>query len=282
MKILLGDNQFFGINHNDLNKAKEVKKKFPNVNSIHDFICSSMDIGLDGFMINSNSLGYKLIKKYEFDKLKEIHYSIPYPHKYASIVNEKGMLNLMYFFIKNTSIFKLLKCLPFYLFTRNLKYLIPIATSLEVPKSLPKGSTIYLQNILTDLILGIERVDMLEEFALDVRSQGYKLGLITLNPIVLNSHIINSEILNKEDLTVCFNINYNGFNVFPDKFSVENFVKSDNNYKLMGMSILSSGGSNIKDSIDYIKNFNLDYIVFGSSNLKNIENNYNSFKKNIE
>ena len=43
----------------------------------------------------------------------------------------------------------------------------------------------------------------------------------------------------------------------------------------MGMSVFSSGskGVSIKESIAYIKSLQLDYVVFGSSKLSNIENN---------
>ena len=46
----------------------------------------------------------------------------------------------------------------------------------------------------------------------------------------------------------------------------------------MGICILSSGGGGIKKSLDYVKRLNLDYIVFGSSKLKNINSNYIFFK----
>ncbi len=278
MKIILGDNQFFGINHNDLKKGELSKNKFENISSIKNFINESLKLGLDGFMINSNEKGYKVASSLNIVN-KEVHYSIPYPHKYASIVNEKGMLNLMYYFLKNTSLLKLIRCVPMFFLTRNLKYLIPIATSLEIPKGIPKGSTIYLQNILTDLILGIGRIDFLEAFAKDMLENGYKVGLITLNPILLNSYIKRSKILNSSDLIVCFNINSNGFNVFPSVKKVEEFALDKKKYKLMGMSIFSSGGGNIQKCIKYIKNFNLDYIVFGSSKIKNVKSNYDLFKK---
>lgn len=274
MKIILGDNQFFGINHSDLEKAELVKKKFNEIQKIICFIRQSLKIGLDGFMINSNNTGYQIIKKYHEVNPKEIHYSIPYPHKYASMVNENGLLSLMHYFLKNTSFIKIIQCLPKFLLTRNLKYLVPIATSLEIPRSLPKGSTVYLQNILTDLIIGLKRIDIIEEFASEIRKEGFRVGIITLNPILLHNFIKKSKILNKSDLIVCFNINDSGFNVFPNKDQVENFIIEDKNYKLMGMSIFSSGASNIEKSINYIKKLNLDYIVFGSSNLKNIKKNF--------
>ncbi len=276
MKIVLGDNQFFGINHFDLKKGYAVKENFKNKKSIYNFINSSLEIGLDGFMINSNQIGYDLLSRFKFDKNKEIHYSIPYPHKYAALINASGMPSLLTYFIKNTSFLKILSAIPKYILTRNLKYLLPLATSLEIPSSLPKGSTVYLQNVITDLVIGLKRVDILEYFARDLIHSGYKVGLITLNPVVLNKFIIESKILNTPDLIVCFNINKTGFNVFPNKNSVENFILSSKKYKLMGMSIFSSGGTKISESIKYIKKLHLDYVVFGSSKINNIKSNYHA------
>lgn len=279
MKIILGDNQFFGINHHDLNKGNNTKELFSDENSIIEFIKETQKLGLDGFMINSNQKGYIVVKNYNKVYNEEIHYSIPYPHKYSSLVNEEGMLSLLKYFLKNTSVSNLVISLPRFIFTRNIKYLIPLVTSLEIPNNLPKGSTVYMQNIITDMLIGIKRFDILETFAKDLRKKGYKPGLITLNPKLLDSLIIKSKILNENDVTICFNINYDGFNVFPNKNVVEKFVKQNHKYKLMGMSIFSSGGANISKSIDYIKSLGLDYVVFGSSKLKNIESNFKSFKE---
>ena len=278
MKIILGDNQFFGINHSDLTKGLNDKKKFTTNNDINNFIQKSLSIGLNGFMINSNITGYQILNNFNFPSEKEIHYSIPYPHKYASMVNENGITSLLAFFLKNTTFSKIINCLPKYIFTRNLKYLIPIATSLEIPKNLPKGSYIYLQNILTDLIIGLKRIDILEYFVKEIRKSGFKPGIITLNPKILNSIIEKSQILNSEDLVLCFNINNAGFNVFPNLTEVKKLASSKKVYKTMGMSIFASGGAqNINESIKFIKSLNLDYVVFGSSKIKNIKSNYDSF-----
>ena len=104
MKILLGDNQFFGVNHFDLEKGEKTKLKFDTTKKIELFINNSLSEGMDGFMINSNDKGYELISESDFNSSKEIHYSIPYPHKYANMINESGMLSLGLHVIKNTTI----------------------------------------------------------------------------------------------------------------------------------------------------------------------------------
>ena len=265
MKLILGDNQFFGVNHFDLNKGEKTKLKFDTKLKIESFIKDSLEIGLDGFMINSNDIGYDIISGSEFDNAKEIHYSIPYPHKYASMINEKGMMSLLGYVIKNTSFVKNIIGGVKLISTQNLRSITPLALNLEVPKDLKKGSYIHLQNIITDLLLGMGRGDILIEFIKYVVKMGYRPGIITLNPIMLDNVIKNEEdAIWLKDLIVCFNINKEGFNVFPSLESVECFIESSPKYKLMGMSVFASGASNIPESVKYIKKLNLDYVVFGS------------------
>lgn len=277
MKQILGDNQFFGVNHYDLEKGERQKHQFEEDQNIYDFIKEALSLGLDGFMLNSNSRGFNIIKSYEFPKNKEIHYSMPYPHKYATMVNENGMLQSMNYFLKQASGKALTINLPQFMLTRNVKHLILLATDLEIPKNLPKNSYVYLHNIVTDLLIGINRNDLIAEFCKVIHSKGYKPGLITLNPLKLRKVVnenLSSEI--KKELVICFNINSNGFNVYPSNEEVEEFMLDENReYKLMGMNILASGGvGSIEDSLNYIKKFNLDYVVYGSSKLKNVQSNF--------
>ena len=279
MKLILGDNQFFGVNHADIKKGEQTRALFGDSKKISNFIIKSLSEGLDGFMINSNDLGYKLIANSSFEKNKEIHYSIPYPHKYANMINETGMLSLGMHVIKNTSIIKNTFTGVKFLFTKNLKHIIPLILDIEVPKNLEKGSYVYLQNIITDLLLGIGREDLILAFINSVIEMGYKPGIITLNPILLNKHLVHTDkTYLLKDLIVCFNINKEGFNVFPNLQNVEELIKSNTLYKLMGMSIFASGAGNIPSSIDYIKELPLDYVVFGTSKLANVESNMRLFK----
>jgi len=279
MKIILGDNQFFGVNHFDLKKGEKTKLKFDTTTKIEAFINDSLEIGLDGFMINSNEKGYEIVNASKFDSAKEIHYSIPYPHKYASMVNENGMMSLFMHIIKNTSFIKNLIGGIKLVATQNLKSITPLALNLEVPKNLKKGSYIYMQNIITDLLMGMGRGDILIEFIKSVSKMGYKPGIITLNPIMFDKLLKNEQDANwLEDLVVCFNINKEGFNVFPSLDAVECFIESRPKYKLMGMSVFASGAANIPASINYIKKLNLDYVVFGSSRIENIQKNLEQFK----
>tara|TARA_R110000764_G_scaffold149357_3_gene237095 strand:+ start:13177 stop:14025 length:849 start_codon:yes stop_codon:yes gene_type:complete len=279
MKQILGDNQFFGINHNDIEKGNKTKEQFRTNESITDFIKGSIGLGLNGFMLNSNDRGFKIVSEIQLNDATEVHYSIPYPHKFATMVNESGMLHLLQYVLANSTINSLLRQSPKFIFSRNIKHLLPLIIDLEIPNKLKKGSYVYLQNIVTDLILGLKREDLLFEYCRIIQEKGFKPGLITLNPTLLEKHVTSYPIDLQKDMIICFNINKTGFNVFPSREKVESFIYNKHEFKKMGMSILSSGGvNNIKDSLDYIKKLGLDYVVYGSSKITNIEDNFKSLQ----
>lgn len=281
MKLILGDNQFFGVNHFDLNKGELTKNKFSTTDLIESFINEALRLGMDGFMMNSNELGYKLFDRGEIFEGDQVHYSIPYPHKYANMVNENGMTSLFSYLLSNSSVFEVTKSGIKFLLSQNLKSIVPAALDLEIPKNLPKDSYVYLQNILTDLLIGLGREDILIAFIESVLSSGFKPGIITLNPCLFHDFLNDYGLLREKWITemiVCFNINHTGFNVFPSLKNVENLIYSRPEYKMMGMSIFSSGGASIEESLNYVKAMPLDYIVFGSSKLENIKSNIDFFK----
>jgi hypothetical protein len=125
----------------------------------------------------------------------------------------------------------------------------------------------------------MKRYDLLEAYCKIIIKKGFSPGLITLNPILLDEILKNFQPEIQRKLIVCFNINLIGFNVFPSNNDVDLFISKGTLYLKMGMSILSSGGtSDIKKSLEFIKNLPLDYVVFGSSNIDNIKANYELLK----
>ena len=190
------------------------------------------------------------------------------------------MLMLLNYIIKKSSFKSLFLHFPKFLITGNIKYTLPLILDLEIPRNLKKGSYVYLQNIVTDLLIGMKKYDLLETYCTAIMKMGFKPGFITLNPLFLDQVISKFDIKLQENIISCFNINNSGFNVFPNLIEVESLVYKTTSYKKMGMSIFSSGGvKNIEDSLNYIKKLPLDYIVYGSSNINNIKSNFELIKK---
>ena len=281
MKLVLGDNQFFGVNHANISKGAETRMLFDTTEKIKSFILDALACGLDGFMINSNETGFRLVDEFDFSRLdSRCHFSVPYPHKYAGVVNDAGIIALVSLVMRQLRWSDVWSAVKF-LLTFNAKHLLPVIVQMEIPKSLPKGSVVYLQNVVTDLTMGLRNGDkLLSAYIRCIQKMGYTPGLITLNLGTLYA-MLASEFAS-ENIVVCFNVNKSGFNVFPSVKAVENniqVIKDQTRWELMGMSIFSSGseGVSIAESVDYIKSLPLAYVVFGSSKLKNIKANINSF-----
>ena len=110
------------------------------------------------------------------------------------MVNEKGMMSLMLYLIKNTSILKNIIGGFKLLFSQNLKSLV-LSFKFRNSNNLRKGSYV-LQNIITDMMIGLGRFDIILEFIDSVNKLGYKPGIITLNPIILNDLLERIKIQN--------------------------------------------------------------------------------------
>src|SRR5262245_11012446 len=94
--VIFGDNQFFGINHMSEEKAQAQAERFRDTRAILEVLDSAYDCGIRGFMFNTHDQVRELC-----DHLREnqsryaevrLYPSLPYAHKYANAVNEKGLV----------------------------------------------------------------------------------------------------------------------------------------------------------------------------------------------
>ncbi len=95
-RIVFGDNQFFGINHMSQDKAQERAERFAKLESVMAVYDHAIDAGIDAIMLNSNDRAKGICDAFRANPAKYGHLkwypSIPYPHKYAAMVNDKGMV----------------------------------------------------------------------------------------------------------------------------------------------------------------------------------------------
>ena len=94
-KVILGDNQFFGINHRSQDKAEEMLKRFSNLDNIFEVYDNAFDCGVKAVMLNSNEKAVAICDRFRANKSKygdvAWYPSIPYAYKYANMVNELGI-----------------------------------------------------------------------------------------------------------------------------------------------------------------------------------------------
>src|SRR5262245_50096828 len=101
--VILGDNQFFGINHMSEEKARSQAEQFQDVDAIFRVLDAAYDCGIRGFMLNTHDQVREICERFRARGSRyadlRLYPSLPYAHKYANAVNEKGLIAALNDFI---------------------------------------------------------------------------------------------------------------------------------------------------------------------------------------
>jgi hypothetical protein len=279
-KIVFGDNQFFGINHMSEEKAQQLAEKFYDINNIYHVYDIAFDAGIKAVMLNSNDRAKEIgdFFRKNKDKYQDINWypSIPYPHKYANLVAEKGVfpaINEILF--KDNSVkgvFDLVAKGGMAVLGKDVIKMMQMLIDIEMKTFRDLNvKVIFLQNIVVDLILGYNIKEIFYEYCKYIREK-YKVlpGFITINMPLLISRLKEWDI---KEVVICTAFNKIGYTMSPD---VESYVKTvrDNNpadYQLMAMSTLASGAIPPKAAYEFINQQRIHSVVFGASSKGHIE-----------
>ena len=279
-KIVFGDNQFFGINHMSQEKAQQLSEKFFDIENIYRVYDIAIDAGVRAVMLNSNDRARQICDHFRENKQKyqDIAWypSIPYPWKYANLVAEKGiMLAINEVLFKDNSakgiIGMVAKGSSAVLGKDAVKMMQML---IDVEMKMFKGlnvKVIFLQNIITDLLLGYDVKEIFYEYTEYIRKKYNALpGLITENIPWVIQKLKEWEI---KEVVVCSSFNKIGYLMSPDVESYLNTAKNNNpeEYQLMAMSTMASGAISAKDAYSFINEQNIQSVVFGASGKGHIE-----------
>jgi hypothetical protein len=279
-KIIFGDNQFFGINHMSQEKAQELAEKFYDIQNIYRVYDTAFEAGIRAVMLNSNDRAKDICNHFREDKTKyqDINWypSIPYPHKYANLVAEKGILpaiNEVLF--KDNSAGGVLGMMAkggMAVLGRDAMKMMQMLIDVEM--KMFKGlnvKVVFLQNVITDLMLGYDIKEVFEEYCNYIRKKYDALpGLITQNMPWLKSKLASWGI---EEVVICSSFNKIGYLMSP---GVDAYVEAARNndvskYQLMAMSTLASGAIPAREAYEFINRQNIQSVVFGASSKNHIE-----------
>lgn len=277
-RIIFGDNQFFGINHMSEDKAQELDEKFRELPAIIQVIDDAYACGIRGFMFNTHERVGELCKYFRANRDKyqgmRLYPSLPYAHKYANSVAEKGIFGaLQEFVFSDSSIVPILSMalkggrgIMNQDMTEVMKILVDM--ELKIFRDL-EVKAIFLQNIVTDLLLGAQARDVFVGFAKYVREKyGVEPAFNTMNMPMLVDFLHSCGIDNP---IVCSSINKIGYFMSPNRECYEQALKTEQ-FQPLAMSILASGAVPPREAIEYVTGLgNVRSIVFGASSRGNIE-----------
>ena len=278
--IIFGDNQFFGINHMSQEKAQQLSEKFFDTNNIYRVYDIAFDCGINAIMLNSNDRAKEICNYFRENKSRysfiNWYPSIPYPHKYANLVAEKGILPAV-----NDVLFKDNSAMGVIgMMTKGGSAVLGkdaiklMQMLIDVEMKIYKGlnvKTVFLQNIVTDLILGFEIREVFYEYCEYIKKKYNAIpGLITQNMPHLLNKLKEWDI---KEVVICSSYNKIGYLMSPDVVSYSEAAAENNpeNYQLMAMSTLASGAIPAKEAYNFINQQKIQSVVFGASSKQHIE-----------
>jgi hypothetical protein len=276
-RIIFGDNQFFGINHMSEEKAQALSEKFHDLQAIIDVIDIAYESGIKAFMLNTNQRAGEICNHIRGNvaKYQDICFypSMPYAHKYADAVAEKGIFGALNDSIIADSsagdIVKLLTKGGLSLFEKDMLKVMQLLIDIEMKifRNL-NVKVVFLQNIVTDLLLGFGVKDVFIAFHDYIKGKyNVEAGFVTMNLPKLVDFLLECGIDNP---IVCSAINKAGYFMNPDVATYEGTI-SERVFRPIAMSILASGAVKPEEAVSYIcEQPKIQSIVFGASSRQHI------------
>jgi hypothetical protein len=272
-RILFGDNQFFGVNHMSEEKARAQAMRFKDTQAIMQVLESAYDLGIVTFMCTTHDrvgeIADLIRARPERYPGFEFYPCMPYAHKYANSVGEVGMLETLKRFAPGGVIETLVKG-AFSAATKDLPALMRLLVDAEMKRFEGlRTPVVFVQNVVTDLLLGLKLYPVLAEFHRYIRERyGAEAGFITMNvPALLDA----LESVGVENPIVCANINKIGFRMSGGLPAYEEAI-ARRRFRPIAMSVFASGAIPAAEALDYVcRQPRIEAIVFGASSRGNIE-----------
>jgi hypothetical protein len=272
-RILFGDNQFFGINHMSEDKARQQMMQFADLPAILDTLAAARDAGINAFMCTTHDRISEIADAVrsapeEWPDFK-FYPCMPYAHKYANAVTDLGYLGTVRKFLPSEGLFDSALRGGKALMTRDVEGIATLLIDAEMkPFHGLKTPIVFVQNVVTDMLLGLGYADAFKIFADHIWSRyDAEPGFITMNLPKLLPMLASVGIHNP---IICANVNKSGFRMSG---GIEAYREATQRWpaRVIAMSVLASGAIPAAEAIEWVVNEPyVRSILFGASSERNI------------
>lgn len=272
-RILFGDNQFFAVNHISDEKSRSQSIRFKEDSAIIKTLDQARDAGVNTFMCTTHDRIAKICDIIRQNPEKYADFNMypcmPYAHKYANAVTELGIAGTLKEYVPGNFIGSMFKGGVAFL---SKDYLSIMELLIDSEMKMFKGintPVIFLQNVLTDFLLGLGMKDILIAFHAYIKKK-YKVeaGFITMNMPKLLYVLKEGGI---ENPIICSSINSAGFRMSGGKALYEKVLKEEQ-FRPIAMQVLGGGAIPVKEALEYVCSFpQIESILFGASSKANID-----------
>jgi hypothetical protein len=271
-RILFGDNQFFGVNHMSEEKARAQAMRFKDTESMIAVLDVAYDLGLRAFMCTTHEQIAEIAdwigrNPERYDGFV-FYPGMPYAHKYANAVTELGVVETLKQYgsggVVETLVVGARSALR-----KDTEQLMRMLVDAEMkPFAGVKTPVVFLQNVVTDLLLGLGMHDMFRAFHDHVGERyGAEAGFITMN---MPRTVAALHAVGIANPIVCCNYNKIGFRMSGGIELYDETLENEE-FRCIAMSVLASGAIRPEEAIEWIcERPRIQSIVFGASSRGNI------------
>lgn len=272
-RILFGDNQFFAVNHISDEKSRAQAIKFKEDQAIIKTLDYAIEAGINTFMCTTHDRISNICDFIRANPAKYENFCIypcmPYAHKYANAVTELGIVGTLKEYVPGNFLGSLFKGGVAYI---SKDYLSIMELLIDAEMKMFKGiktPVIFLQNIITDLLLGLGMIDVLKAFHdYVIKKYNAEPGFITMNMPMLLKALNDAGI---ENPIICASINKAGFRMSGGKELYEEVLRTKK-VRAIAMQVLAGGAISAKEAIEYVCSLpNIQSVLFGASSKGNIQ-----------
>ena len=272
-RILFGDNQFFAVNHISDEKSREQSIKFKDDQAIIKTLDYAIKAGINTFMCTTHnrisSICDYIRQNPQIYQDFKIYPCMPYAHKYANAVTELGIVGTLKEYVPNNFLGSIFKGGVAYLSKDYLSIMeLMIDAEMKMFKNI-NTPVIFLQNVITDLLLGLGMKEILKAFHNYIEKKyNAEVGFITMNLPKLQSVLHEIGINNP---IICASINKARFRMSGGKDLYESVLKTKKG-RIIAMQVLGGGAISPREAIEYVCSLpNIESILFGASSNGNIK-----------
>lgn len=271
-KLILGDNQFFGINHMSEERARAQAIQFQDDAAVIDVLDAAVAEGVTGFMCTTHDRIARVaahVRAHPGDYRDFVFYpAMPYAHKYANAVTEEGMLGALQRFVPGGGGVGRLMRGGLSLVRGDIDHLATVLVDAEMAMFDRLATPIiFLQNNMVDLLLGLGAHDAFAIFEQHVRARyGARAGYVTMN---LPRLLPVLDRIGIADPIVCASLNARGFRMGGGD-AIGHALRRYR-CRCIAMSVFASGAVPADEAIAWVcAQPNVESIVFGASSACNI------------
>jgi hypothetical protein len=254
-------------------KARAQSMRFQDLQAVIDVLDAAYQEGVRTFMCTTHDRVAEICDHVRAHPSRYAGYRfypcMPYAHKYANAVTEEGMMGALRRFLPEGGAIAAMFKGGVALASKDIEGIMQLLVDAEMKMFHGlETPVIFIQNVVTDLLLGLKLNDPFRMFSDHVRARyGAEPGFITMNtPRLLD--VLDG--LGIDNPIVCSSINKIGFRMCGGVELYEKTIAT-RRFRPVAMSVLASGAIPPREAIKYVCDQpRIESIVFGASSRANI------------